>query len=150
MFGTPAAWSSAAIFQSSQFSVIPVFSRASAGLRSRLAGIGGQKTKRKQSRLWKFSFFESQVLYHCPFEIRLCSVKGGHGRIGRVETGLLSRTMPIGTKGADRSTGETRCVPLLKSKSKRYFLKLNAYNLKTPPLPTDPRRRASSTISAFA
>jgi len=28
----------------------------------------------------------------------------GHGRLGRVETGLLSRTLPIGTKGADRST----------------------------------------------
>jgi hypothetical protein len=39
-----------------QFSVIPVFSRASAGDRSRLAGIGGQKMKRTQARLWKFAF----------------------------------------------------------------------------------------------
>ena len=45
----------------SQFSVSPVFSRASAGVRSRLAGIGGQKTNRKQARLWKFSFFESHI-----------------------------------------------------------------------------------------
>jgi len=40
-------------------------------------------------------------------EIRLCSGKGGHGRLGRVETGLLSRTLPIGTKGADHSTQAT-------------------------------------------
>ena len=51
-------------------------------------------------------------LYHFPFEIRLCSEKGGHGRLGRVETGLLSRTLPIGTKGADRSTQARRAVPL--------------------------------------
>jgi hypothetical protein len=42
---------------SQQFSV----AQASAGARSRLAGIGGQKTKRKQARLWKFSFFESHI-----------------------------------------------------------------------------------------
>ncbi len=48
--------------------------------------------------------------YHCASEIGLCSGKeGGHGRLGRVETGLLSRTLPIGTKGADRST---KTVPL--------------------------------------
>ena len=51
-------------------------------------------------------------LYHCPFEIGLCSGKGGHGRLGRVETGLFSRTLPIGTKGADRSTQASRAVPL--------------------------------------
>ena len=51
-------------------------------------------------------------LYHCPFEIGLCSGKGGHGRLGRVETGLLSRTLPIGIKGADRSTKARRAVPL--------------------------------------
>jgi len=44
-----------------KFSVSPVFSRASAGVRSRLAGIGGQKTNRKQARLRKFSFFESHI-----------------------------------------------------------------------------------------
>jgi hypothetical protein len=51
-------------------------------------------------------------LYHCPFEIGLCSGKGGHCRLGRVETGLLSRTLPIGIKGADRSTQARRTVPL--------------------------------------
>jgi hypothetical protein len=45
-------------------------------------------------------------------EIGLCSGKGGHGRPGRVETGLLSRTLPIGTKGADSSTQARRPVPL--------------------------------------
>ena len=68
-------------------------------------------------------------LYHCPFEIGLCSGKGGHGRLGRVETGLLSRTLPIGTKGAERSTQARRgCAPLLKSKSKR-LLVLNLMRL---------------------
>ena len=57
-------------------------------------------------------------LYHFPFEIRLCSEKGGHGRLGRVETGLLSRTLPI----RPQHTGETRCAPLLKSKSKRLLV----------------------------
>ncbi|NBR48865.1 hypothetical protein EBU02_08490 [bacterium] len=42
---------------SQQFSV----AQASAGVRSRLAGIGVQKTKRTQARLWKFSFFESHI-----------------------------------------------------------------------------------------
>ena len=51
-------------------------------------------------------------LYHCHFEIGLCSANGGHGRLGRVETGLLSRTLPIRTKGADRSTQARRAVPL--------------------------------------
>ena len=35
--------------------------RASAGVRSRLAGIGGQKKKRTQARLGKFAFFESHI-----------------------------------------------------------------------------------------
>ena len=52
------------------------------------------------------------MLYHSPFEIEPCRGKGGHGRLGRVETGLLSRTLPIGTKGADRSTQARRAVPL--------------------------------------
>jgi len=52
------------------------------------------------------------ALYHCPFEIGLCSEKGGHGRLRRVETGFLSRILPIGTKGANRSTQARRAVPL--------------------------------------
>ena len=36
----------------------------------------------------------------------------GHGRLGRVETVLLTRAIPIGTKGADRSTQARRAVPL--------------------------------------
>ena len=52
------------------------------------------------------------MLYHSPFEIEPCRGKGGHGRLGRVETGLLSRPLPIGIKGADRSTQARRAVPL--------------------------------------
>jgi hypothetical protein len=54
----------------------------------------------------------NEFSYHCPFEIGFCSGKGGPGRLGRVETGLLSRPLPIGTKGADLSTQERRAVPL--------------------------------------
>ena len=59
------------------------------------------------------------VLYHCPFEIGLCSAKErGHGRLGRVETGLLARTLPSGTMAPPNThTGETRCAPFQKSKS---------------------------------
>jgi hypothetical protein len=35
---------------------LQAFSQPSAGDRSRLAGIGGQKMKRTQARLWKFAF----------------------------------------------------------------------------------------------
>ena len=38
------------------------------------------------------------VLYHCHFEIGLCSAKEGHDRLGRIETELLARTFPIGNK----------------------------------------------------
>jgi hypothetical protein len=41
----------------SQFSVISVFSRASAGVRSRLAGIGGQKSETEASSLAEVFFF---------------------------------------------------------------------------------------------
>ena len=43
----------------SQFSVSPAFSRASAGVRSRFTGIGGQKTNRKQARLRKVAFLKA-------------------------------------------------------------------------------------------
>ena len=66
---------------------------------------------------------------HCFFAIRLCSAKeGGHGRLGRVETGLLSRALPIVTNEHAKAhrrclrLGETRCAPLLKSKSKRLLV----------------------------
>ena len=45
----------------SQFSVSPVFSRASAGVRSRLAGIGGQKSETEASSLAEVFFFESHI-----------------------------------------------------------------------------------------
>ena len=58
----------------------------------------------------------------------------GHGRLDRVKTGLLDRNLPSETKehakthtgGASSSEslriGETRCAPLLKSKSKLLLL----------------------------
>ena len=47
-----------------------------------------------------------------PLKLDFAAEKGGHGRLGRVETGLLSRTLPTGTKGAERSTQARRAVPL--------------------------------------
>ena len=47
-----------------------------------------------------------------PLKLDFAAEKGGHGRLGRVDTGLLSRTLPIGTKGAERSTQARRAVPL--------------------------------------
>jgi hypothetical protein len=44
-----------------ELSVIPVFSRASAGVRSRLAGIGGQKSETEASSLAEVFFFESHI-----------------------------------------------------------------------------------------
>ena len=44
-----------------QFSVSPVFSRASAGVRSRLAGIGVQKSEMEASSLAEVFFFESHI-----------------------------------------------------------------------------------------
>jgi len=41
---------------------------------------------------------------HCFFAIRLCSAKGGHGRPGRVETGLLFSHHAHWNQAADRST----------------------------------------------
>ena len=52
-----------------------------------------------------------------PLKLDFAAEKG-HGRLGRVETGLLSRTLPI----RPQHTGETRCAPLLKSKSKRLLV----------------------------
>jgi len=42
----------------------------------------------------------------------------GHGRLGRVETDLLARTLPSETKEhAKTHTGETHCAPLLKAQN---------------------------------
>ena len=77
----------------------------------------------------------TKSLNHWSFEIGLCSGKGGgHGRLGRVETGLLSRNPPhrkqrsrpqhtVGASGSESlRIGETRNAPLLKSKSKRLLV----------------------------
>ena len=45
-------------------------------------------------------------------QLDFAAKKGGNGRFGAVETGLLSSTLPIGTKGADRSSQARRAVPL--------------------------------------
>jgi len=65
-----------------------------------------------------------KLLYHCSFEIGLCSVKeGGHGRLGRVETGLLARPLQIwNQRSRSQHTGGTHCARVLKSKSKRLLV----------------------------
>ena len=45
----------------SQFSVSPVFSRASAGVGSRFTGIGGQKSETEASSIAEVFFFESHI-----------------------------------------------------------------------------------------
>ena len=78
-------------------------------------------------------------LWHYPFEIGLCSGKGGDGRLGRVETGLLSLTLPIGTKGADRSTQARRAVPLFsnpKASGFWYHLVISHISKVRKPVPT--------------
>jgi hypothetical protein len=55
-----------------------------------------------------------------PLNLDFAAEKGGPGRLGRVETGLLSRTLRHrNQRSRPQHTGETRCAPLLKSKSKR-------------------------------
>jgi hypothetical protein len=48
-------------------------------------------------------------LYHCLFEIRLCSAKErGNGSLGLLDTGPIARTLPSGTKeNANTHTGES-------------------------------------------
>ena len=60
-----------------------------------------------------------------PLKLDFAAEKGGHGRLGRVETGLLSRTLRHrNQRSRPQHTGETRCAPLLKSKSKRLLVEL--------------------------
>ena len=54
-------------------------------------------------------------LYNCLFEIRLCSAKErGNGRLGRVDTGLLARTLPSGTKEHANTHGRDALCPSAK------------------------------------
>ena len=65
------------------------------------------------------------ALYDCPFEIGLCSVKErGHGRLGRVDTGLLAPTLPVGTKETANAHRRDACSPFQKYKSKRLLVLL--------------------------
>ena len=51
--------------------------------------------------------------YHCLFEIRLCAAKEGGMAVSAVwRLVYFLATLPIGTKGADRSTQARRAVPL--------------------------------------
>ena len=59
----------------------------------------------------------------------------GHGRLGRVEIVLLARALPIGTKGADRSTQAGRTVPLSWSPKASYCWYNNRSRLKSSVLP---------------
>jgi hypothetical protein len=47
-----------------------------------------------------------------PLKLDFAAEKGGAWPSRRVDTGLLSRRLPIGTKGAERSTQARRAVPL--------------------------------------
>jgi len=59
----------------------------------------------------KFLFRKRSIsrrgLYHCLFEIRLCAARRGHGRPGRVETGLLARAQ-MGTQ--EHANAQRRCL----------------------------------------
>ena len=63
-------------------------------------------------------FRNSMQRGHCPFQFGLCSAKRrGHGRLGRVDTGLFARTPLIGTNEHANThrrclrISETRCAP---------------------------------------
>jgi len=61
---------------------------------------------------------KTRQLYHCLFEIRLCSAKErGNGRLGRVDTGLLARTLPSGTK--EHANTHERCLLLVEPTDRR-------------------------------
>jgi hypothetical protein len=64
-----------------------------------------------------------ETLYHCPFENGLCRAKErGNGRLGRVDTGLLARALPIGTKEHANARRRNAYAPFQKSKSKRLLV----------------------------
>ena len=56
-------------------------------------------------------------------QLDFAAKKGGHSLLGCVETGLLSRNPAHrNQRSRPQHTGETRCAPLLKSKSKRLLV----------------------------
>jgi hypothetical protein len=58
-------------------------------------------------------------LYHCHFEIRLCSAKEGGTAVSAVlRLGHLLAPSPSEPRSTTTHTGGTHCAPLLKSKSK--------------------------------
>ena len=60
--------------------------------------------------------------YHYLFEIRLCSAKErGDGRLGRVDTGLLARTLPSGTKEHANAHRRVALCPSLKIQKQAAF-----------------------------
>ena len=77
-------------------------------MRAFLRGIGMPR-----SDLW--------VLYHCPFQIRLCSEKRGHGRPCGDWSAFSHPTYQT-QRSRLQNTGRGRCASLLKSKSKRLLI----------------------------
>ena len=58
-------------------------------------------------------------LYYCPFEMRLCSAKEGGMAVPAVWTRVCPlAAYPSELRSRPQRTGETRCAPLLKFKSK--------------------------------
>ncbi len=84
-----------------------------------------RQTKSSRSFLLQIPVFLTSLLYHCPIEIGLCRAKErGHGRPGRVDTGLLARTPPSGTNEHSNANRRDACAPFQKSKSKRLLVLL--------------------------
>ena len=52
-----------------------------------------------------------------PLKLDFAAQKKGHGRLGRVETGLLARTLPIVTK--EHANAHRRCLRLVEPTDRR-------------------------------
>ena len=75
--------------------------------------------RNKKSRT---TFLDPEMLEVTPntigtLKLDLAAQKKGHGRLGRVETGLLARTLPIVTK--EHANAHRRCLRLVEPTDRR-------------------------------
>ncbi len=56
-----------------------------------------------------------------PLKLDFAAEKGGHGRLGRVETGPLARTLPIGTKEHNNAHRRDALCPSTKIQKQAAF-----------------------------